>query len=38
MVNFMRQENKLRIEIRLDAVQRARLAMSAKAARGGHVR
>jgi hypothetical protein len=30
MVNFMRQENKLRIEIGLDAVQRARLVMSAK--------
>ena len=30
MVNFIRQENKLRIEIGLDAVQRARLGMSAK--------
>ena len=30
MVNFMRQENKLRIEIGLDAVQRTRLVMSAK--------
>ena len=30
MVNFMRQEDKLRIEIGLDAVQRARLVMSAK--------
>jgi len=30
MVNFVRQENKLRLEIGLDAVQRARLVMSAK--------
>ena len=30
MVNFVRQENKLRLEIGLDVVQRARLVMSAK--------